>query len=40
MERKKDGVREFRYLGYLLQVNGGQVKHVKKRVTKTAAIMK
>jgi len=32
-------VREYKYLGYKLQRNGGQESHVKERVAKAAAIM-
>lgn len=33
-------VREFKYLGYTLQKNGGQEAHIKERVRKAAAIMR
>ncbi|XP_071577986.1 uncharacterized protein [Temnothorax nylanderi] len=37
--RKVEEVKEFRYLGYTLQRNGGQEAHVKERVKKAAAVM-
>jgi len=37
--RKMEEVREFRYLGYTLQRNGGQEAHVRDRVAKAAAIL-
>lgn len=40
MGREVEEVREFRYLGYTLQGNGGQEVHVKERVRKAAAMMK
>jgi len=36
--REMEEVREFRYLGYTLQRNGGQKAHVRDRVAKAAAI--
>lgn len=39
MGREVEEVREFRYLGYTLQRNGGQEVHVKERVRKAAAVM-
>jgi len=32
-------VREYKYLGYKMQKNGGQKSHVKERVAKAAAII-
>jgi len=37
--REMEEVREFRYLGYTLQRNGGQEAHVRDRVAKAAAIL-
>jgi len=36
---KVEEVKEFNYLGYTLQRNGGQEAHVKERVRKAAAVM-
>lgn len=32
-------MREFRYLEYMVQRNGGEEKHVKEKVGKAAAVM-
>lgn len=37
--RKIEEVKEFRYLGYILQSNGGQEAQIKDRVKKAAAVM-
>lgn len=37
--KKMEEVKEFRYLGYMLQRNGGQEAHIKERIKRAAAIM-
>lgn len=37
MEREE--VKEYKYLGYMLQKNEGQEAHIKDRIRKAAAIM-
>lgn len=37
--RRIEEVKEYRYLGYVMQKNGGQEAHIKERVKKAAAVM-
>jgi len=37
--KKLEEVKEFRYLGYILQRNGGQEAQVKERIKRAAAVM-
>lgn len=40
MEKKIVEVKEFIYLGYVLQKNGGQAAHIRDRMRKVAAALK
>lgn len=37
--KRLEEIKEFRYLGYTLQRNGGQEAHIKERIKRAAAIM-
>ncbi|EFN75997.1 hypothetical protein EAI_05292, partial [Harpegnathos saltator] len=38
--KRLEEVKEYRYLGYMIQSNGGQEVQIKERVRKTAVVMR